>query len=254
MMRLAADCLTSTNPTVARALEELNPAPLMDLARRCQEAGARLLDLNPGYLPERRWDRMAFLVEAVQEAVNLPLILDSPQAAVLARGLAACREKPILSALTLEPRKIGEILPLAVEHDTDLVVLLLNEKSFAPPGLEEKLALAVELREQAVAAGLAPQRLIFDPVLPNLRWPDALLRIGETVEAVRWLAGGQIFGEAARTMAGISNLRSGLRKHYAVTLDTMVMALLAGAGLEIALADVLQPQVAAAGNVIRRLR
>lgn len=253
MMRLAADCLTSTTPAVAGALEALDPRPIKDLARRCQEAGAQLLDLNPGYLPPRRHDRMAFLVEAVQEAVDLPLILDSPQAQVLAQGLAVCRDKPILSALTLEPRKLAEILPLAVEHDTDLVVLLLDDRSFSPPGLEEKLALAVELRERTLAAGLNPARLIFDPVLPHMSWPDALSRIGEAVRAVRWLAGGQLFGETARTMAGLSNLRSGLRRQYAVTLDTMVMGLLAGAGLEIALADVRQPQIAAAASVIRRL-
>lgn len=254
MIRLAADCLTATRPMVAQALERLDPAPLQELARRCQEAGARLLDLNPGYLPPRRWDRMAFMVEAVQEAVDLPLILDSPQAPVLARGLASCRRKPILSALTLEPPKLEEILPLAVEHDTDLVVLLLDERSFSPPEVEGKLALAVELKERAQAAGLAPARLIFDPVLPHLSWPDALPRTGAVIQAVRWLAGGQILGEPARTMAGISNLRSGLREHYAVTLDTMVLALLAGAGLEIALADVLLPEVAAAARVLRRLR
>jgi cobalamin-dependent methionine synthase I len=254
MIRLAADCLTAANPRVAQALADLNPAPLQELARRCQEAGAQLLDLNPGYLPERRLDRMAFLVEAVQEAVDLPLILDSPQGEALARGLAVCRDQPILSALTLEPRKLAEILPLAVAHDCDLVVLLLDERSFSPPGLEEKLNLAMELSEQALAAGLPPERLIFDPVLPNLSWPDALSRTGEAVQAVRWLASGQVFGEAARTMAGLSNLRSGLRRHYAVSLDTLVMALLAGAGLSIALADVLQPEIAAAANVIRRLR
>jgi len=253
-MRLAADCLTSTNPVVARALEALDPAPLQELARRCQEAGAHLLDLNPGYLPERRLDRMTFMVEAVQEAVDLPLILDSPQAPALARGLAACRRKPILSALTLEPHKLAEILPLAVEHDTDLVVLLLDERSFSPPEVEGKLAVAVELRERALGAGLAPERLIFDPVLPNLSWPDALPRTGAVIRTVRWLSGGQVFGEPARTMAGVSNLRSGLRQHYAVTLDTMVLALLAGAGVEIALADVLLPEVAAAARVIGRLR
>lgn len=254
MIRLAADCLTVTRPAVAQALERLDPVPLQDLARRCQEAGARLLDLNPGYLPQRRWDRLAFMVEAVQEAVDLPLILDSPQAPVLARGLQACRRKPILSALTLEPQKLEEILPLAVEHDTELVVLLLDERSFSPPQVEGKLALAAELKERALAAGLSPERLIFDPVLPHLSWPDALPRTGAVIQTVRWLAGGQVLGEPARTMAGISNLRSGLREHYAVTLDTMVLALLAGAGLEIALADVLLPEVAAAARVLRRLR
>jgi 5-methyltetrahydrofolate--homocysteine methyltransferase len=63
---------------------------------------------------------MTFLVEAVQEVTSLPLILDSPRVGVLARGLKACRSKPILNALTLEEHRLQEILPLAAEHQTSL--------------------------------------------------------------------------------------------------------------------------------------
>ncbi|MDD5643221.1 MAG: dihydropteroate synthase, partial [Syntrophales bacterium] len=142
------------------------------------------MDLNPGFLSKRHQGRMAFMVDAVQEAVDLPLILDSPDAAVLAQGLAACRQKPILNALTLEPKKIAEILPLAATHQTDLVLLLLDERSYPAPTLEGKIALAVELREQALAAGLTPEQLIFDPVLPNLSWPDAWEQMRECIKAV----------------------------------------------------------------------
>lgn len=252
-MILAADNLTATNPLVARALQDLDLKPLQDLARQCQAAGAGLLDINPGYLSRRREDRMAFFVEAVQAGADLPLILDSPQAPVLAKGLAACRQKPILSALTLEEHKLKEILPLAVEQQTDLVVLLLDERSFPPPTLEGKIALALELQERAAAAGLPPEKLIFDPVLPNLSWPNAWEQTGEVIKTVRLLAGGQVFGEPARTMAGLSNLRSGLRKQYPVEIDTTALALLAGAGLSIALADVLSPQVPSTAQLIRRM-
>ena len=252
-MILAADNLQIFNPAVAKALEERDPRPLQDLARRCREAGAAMLDLNPGFLSKRKEDRMAFMVDAVQEAVDLPLILDSPHAGILEKGLAACRGKPILNALTLEPKKLEEILPLAAAHQTDLVLLLLDERSFPPPTLEGKIALAVELRERALAAGLSAERLIFDPVLPNLSWPDAWEQVRECVKTVRLLAGGAVFPEPARTMAGLSNLRSHLRRVYPFEVEKTCLAMLAGAGLSMALADVLQPGFREGTKLIREL-
>ncbi len=240
-MIIAAENLTGANPVVAQALKDLDPKPLQDLARRCQEAGAHLLDLNPGYLSRRMEDRMAFMVTAVQEVTTLPLILDSPNPRVLAGGLAVCREKPILNAVTLEEPKLEEILPLAAEHKTQVVLLLLDERSHPPPSLEGKIALAVELRERCLAAGLSDEQLIFDPVLPNLRWPDAWPQTAAGFKTVRYLASGDLFGVPARTMVGLSNLRSGLRGIYPVEMEITVLALLAGAGLSSALVDVLNP-------------
>ncbi len=240
-MIIAADNLTGSNPVVAQALKDLNPRPLQDLARRCAQNGAQLLDLNPGYLSRRHEDRMAFLVEAVQQVTTLPLILDSPNSRVLARGLAICRGKPILNAVTLEEQKLEEILPLAAEHQTQVVLLLLDEKSHPSPSLEGKVAVAVELRERALAAGLTDEQLIFDPVLPNLRWPDAWAQTGAAFQTVRYLASGSLFGVPVSTMVGLSNLRSGLRDIYPVQLEITVFALLAGAGLTYVLADSLSP-------------
>ena len=252
-MIIAADNLQIFNPAVAAAMDRQDPRPLQDLARRCREAGAALLDLNPGFLSKRHHERLAFMADAVQEAVDLPLILDSPEAAVLAQGLSVCRAKPILNALTLEPKKLAETLPLAAARQTDLVLLLLDDRSFPAPTLEGKTALAVELRERALDAGLAPERLIFDPVLPHLSWPDAWEQARECVKAVRLLAAGAVFPEPARTMAGLSNLRSHLRRVYPLEMELTCLAMLAGAGLSIALADVLQPGFREGTKLIREL-
>ncbi len=222
-MILAADNLTGANPVVAQALRDLDPTPIQDLARRSAAAGAHVLDLNPGYLSRRLEDRMAFMVTAVQEVTTLPLILDSPSPRVLAMGLAACRDRPILNAVTLEKHKLDEILPLAAAHRTRVVLLLIDEKSYPPPTLEGKVALAVELRERALAAGLTDEQLIFDPVLPNLRWPDAWPQTGAAFKIVRYLASGSLLGVPVSTMAGLSNLRSGLRQVYPVELEITVL-------------------------------
>ncbi|MBU2549407.1 MAG: dihydropteroate synthase [Proteobacteria bacterium] len=249
-MILAADNLQTMNPRVAEAVKALDPGPIQDIARRAERAGADLLDLNPGYLPPGREDRMAFMVEAVEEVSSLRLILDSPQSGVLARGLAAARRTPILNAVSLEEHKLKDILPLAAEHGTDLVLLLMDERSFTPPGLDEKLALALELRERALEAGLSQERLIFDPVLPSLSWPDAWFRVAEAVRTIRLLASGAVFQDSVRTMAGLSNLRSGQRRIYPARLEETCLALLAGAGLDCALVDLLRPGAADAAREI----
>jgi 5-methyltetrahydrofolate corrinoid/iron sulfur protein methyltransferase len=250
---LAADNLQALNPAVARALEDLDPQPLQDLARRCEQAGARLLDLNPGYLSPRREDRMVFMVEAVQQVTTLPLLLDSPSARVLAKGLAACARRPILNACTLEEKKLREILPLAAAQQTDLVLLLLDQHSFPAATLEGKITLALELRSQALAAGLKDSQLIFDPVLPNLSWPDAFAQVGAGIKTVRLLADGAIFQEEARTMVGLSNLRSGLRRCHPSRVEEACLGLLAGAGLTVALADVLLPGLMETVRFINRM-
>jgi len=249
---IAADNLHALNPAVAQALNSFNPRPLQELVRRCEQAGANLIDINPGFLPPRRHDRMAFMVESVQQVTNLRLILDSPDARVLARGLAVANKPPILNACTLEYEKLREILPLAAAHRTDLVLLLLDARSFPAARLEGKITLALELREHALAVGLTDDQLIYDPVLPNLSWPDAWPQVGEVVKAVRLLHGGELWGKPARTMAGLSNLRSGLRHTYPVRVEEAALALLAGAGLGLALMDVLQPGLMETVRVIKQ--
>lgn len=240
-MLTAADNLNALNPIVAASMEHLDKRPLQELVRRLDQTGVDLIDLNPGYLPPRREDRMVFLVEAIQEVSTTRLILDSPNPGLLSKGLAVCQQPPILSALTLEERKLKDILPLAVRAQTELVLLILDERSMTPPAMEEKITVASQLRQEAMAAGLPESLLIYDPVLPNLSWPDVYYQTTAVIRTVRLLASGALFGEPGRTMVGLSNLRSGGRQLYPLELETTCLGLLAGAGLDIVLLDVLQP-------------
>lgn len=238
-MLLAADNIHGLNEKIAEALRTLNPEPVRELARACEMRGANFIDINPGHLSPRKEDRMEFLVEAVQEVTSIRLILDSPKARILQRGIAACKQTPVLSALSLEQEKLDEILPLAAQHGTGLVLLLMDEKSVTPRTTEEKIALALELRERALAAGVTEENLIFDPVLPNLSWDEAFSRISECVRTVRLMASGALFHEPVQTMVGLSNLRSGHWSRYPASIEQTALSVLAGAGLSVCLANAL---------------
>ena len=251
-MLIAADNLHGLNAAVIKAMESLDARPIELLVRQCEDHGADYIDINPGYLSPAKEDRIVFLVETVQKVTSLPLILDSPNPRVLRRGLEACNEPPILSALTLEKRKLQDLLGLAVESGAELVILLLDEASFSPATLEEKIALATVLKEQAAQAGVPTQNLIFDPVLPSLSWDDSFLRVRETVKTVRFLSTGAVFQEPVRTMAGLSNLRSGFRRIFPAQIEYTCLTLLAGAGLDILLCDVLNPELKNAISAMQR--
>jgi 5-methyltetrahydrofolate corrinoid/iron sulfur protein methyltransferase len=242
-MRVIADNLNALNPVVFQALNDLDSGPIQDLALQCQKAGAHFVDLNPGYLSKGREDRMAFLVEAVQSVTDLGLILDSPNPRILAKGLAACQGKGILNALTLEENKLNEILPLAVEYGTPLVLLLLDAHSRPPNTLEEKIALAVELRERAVTAGVPEELLLFDPLMPHLSWPDASAHIQAAMAFVRLSSSGALFNQEVKTVIGLSNLRSGYNRGGVFPLEKTCLTLLAGAGLSHVLMNVLRPEL-----------
>jgi 5-methyltetrahydrofolate corrinoid/iron sulfur protein methyltransferase len=249
-MILIADNIQPQNPVVAKAMAERNPRPIRDLAARLADAGAQILDVNPGYLSPRKMDRITFLVETIQGVVSLPLMLDSPHPDILAQGLAACDQPPILNALTQNPGASDRILDLAARNPVQLVLLFMDEHSMSPPWIEGKITLAVQLRERCLAAGIDPQRLIFDPVLPSLRGPDAHTHVGQVVQAVRMLASGAVLGESVKTMAGLSNLRSGQRRRIPERLDEICLGLLAGAGLSHVLMDVLSPANVAAARLM----
>jgi hypothetical protein len=119
--------------------------------------------------------------------------------------------------------------------------------------VEEKLALALELRERALSAGMAGEDLIYDPVLPNLTWDDAYNRVSEDIKTVRLIASGAIFQEETQTMSGLSNLRSGARDRFSSAVELTCLSLLAGAGLSFALANVLDAGVVETARSIRRL-
>ncbi len=243
-MKFAADNLHGLNPDIAEALKKLDPEPIRKLVKRFESAGADFIDINPGHLGRKNEDRMAFLVETVQSTTNLRLILDSSDPRLLEIGLGVAKDNPILSALSMEPTKLQGILPLAKSSNSELVILLMDAKSFTPPTVDEKISLALELRSICLDYGIDSDRLIFDPVLPNITWPDAMFRIGEAIKTVRLLSSGAVFQEHARTMCGVSNIRSGVKRLFPENLEVLAIAGLAGAGIEILLANALNKNIA----------
>ena len=173
-MLIVADNLHIIDPAIAAAVEALDPEPIRERVRMCVEAGAQAIDINSGPLPRKAGERFAFLVETVQAAADLPLLLDTTNPRALEAGLAVCRRKAVINGFSPEPIKCETILPLAQQYDADIIGYLLTAESRVPIEEDEIMAVAVDLFEQFSRTGLPAQRLIIDPVIAPVSWQDGM--------------------------------------------------------------------------------
>lgn len=107
-MIIIADNIHIMNKAIAKAIKEMDPEPIQDLALTIKKLGAKIIDINPGPLPKDCEKKMALLINSIQEVTDLRLCLDSPDPEAIEAGLAYCKQKPIINSFSLEPPQIGE--------------------------------------------------------------------------------------------------------------------------------------------------
>ena len=251
-MMLVADNLQILRPEVQKAVQNQDPAPIARLVRQMEEAGADAVDINMGPCHRNPEQIATFLVRTVQEFCSLPILIDTANPAALSAGLRASGPPPILNGFSLEPIKLERILPLAVEADIDIVGYLLDADGHVPADAQGRLSAGLALFEAAAAKGLSPERIIVDPVVPPLSWQDGGRQVREVLETLRLLP--DLLGRPVRTVAGLSNLTSGAPSGAPrQVVESACLAMMAAAGLSMALLNVFHTDTMNAARACREL-
>jgi len=241
-MIIVADNLRITQPAIARAVERLDPGPIQRMAVACRNAGADAIDINSGPLSRDAEKKMTFLVETVQAAVDLPLVLDTTNPVAMAAGLAACRQPAAINGVSLEPEKLERILPLAGEHGADLICYLLRPDGHVPPDADGRMESAVALFNECQAAGIDQECLIFDPIVAPLVWQDGNRQNMANLAVIRALP--DLLGYSVRSMAGLSNLTTGAPDaDTRIRYQSAFLPMLAAAGTTVMLMNALNPKL-----------
>ena len=236
-MLIVADNLQITNGEIARAVRELDPKPIRSLVERCEEKGAQAIDINSGPLGKNAGEKMAFLVQTVQDAVALPLVIDTANPEAMEAGLAVCKNRAIINGFSLEPMKLNRMLPLAAKYDADIIGYLLNADSSVPQDADQRLAIAVQLLDALEREGIAKERLIVDPVVVPISWDQGKFQAREVCTVLRLLP--EVLGYSVRTIAGLSNLTSGPGpREKQLLLERIFLSILSSAHLTMVLMNI----------------
>jgi cobalamin-dependent methionine synthase I len=140
-MLIIAERINASRKPIAQAITAGDRTFIQAEAKAQTLAGAQYIDVNAGTFIGEEADKLKWIVEAVQEATDLPLSIDSPDPEVIKAMMPLLKKTPIINSITLESSRIEGILPLVTAYKTKVIALCQAEQAMSET-TEEKVALA----------------------------------------------------------------------------------------------------------------
>ena len=122
-MMIIGEKINGTRKQVGAAIRERDAGLIESLALEQVEAGAAYLDVNAGTSPEREAEDLVWLIQIVQQRVDVPLCLDSPNAETLKMAIREVDQQPMINSISGEPERLEHVLPLVAEQQCPVIVL-----------------------------------------------------------------------------------------------------------------------------------
>ncbi len=228
-MFIIGEKINGTRKAVNQAVLDRDADFIRNLALAQVAAGADALDINAGTAAEREPEDMVWLINLVQEVVDKPLSLDSPNSEALAAGLAATKQTPIINSISAEEERLTHVLPLVAKHGCRVLALALDGVT-VPETCEERIAVVRHLFEATRKAGVPDENMFVDPLVMTVATNSEACNVTlATMRAVK-----QEFPQAHLT-AGLSNVSFGLPAR--ALLNRSFLTLAVSAGLDSAILD-----------------
>ena len=225
-MLIIGELINCTRKKAGEAAQERNADFFRDLARKQARAGAHMLDVN-GDIPDQEEELLSWLVDLVQEVVDVPLCLDSAAPKALLKVLPLCKQRPVINSLCDDPAHWA-MLPFLKEHRPKVIALCTSE-SGVPQGVADRVEAASNLIDRLTAEGFVLDDIYIDPcVLPLATGPHGKNLLA-TVSRIRTEYPG------VHVSAGVSNVSFGLPLRK--LLNESFLLLLMACGLDAAIVD-----------------
>lgn len=234
-MLIIGERINATRKRIGRAVLARDAEFIAREAKTQAEVGATHIDCNAGRDPEREVEDLEWLVSTVQDAVDLPLSIDSANPQAIAAALKLARKRPIVNSVTAEKVRIARVMPLVQKYDALVVALCMGDGGM-PAGAKQRIEAAEEIVRSAEEFGIPTDRMYFDPVIvPVSTSVNEAIAVVETVRHIMT----QLKG--AHTTCGLSNISFGLPKRN--TLNRTYLAMLMAAGLDGVIMDPTDPHM-----------
>lgn len=239
-MVLIGESIHIISREVSRAIKERNPRVIQDLAVAQAEAGADYIDLNVGPARKDPEDLMNWIVNAVQEAVDLPLSIDTMNPVAMEAGLKLCKKRPLLNSASNKTESKQQMLPLAKKYDCDVVLSVIADYGM-PADVDMRVSSILEAVEYANSLGIPNEDIWVDPiVLPISTAGEGQAHAKADLEFI------QILPEllpGVKSTVGLSNISNGVPKELRPLLNRTFLVMLQRNGLYSAIADVLDKEL-----------
>ena len=217
-------------PAIRKAMDERDPAPILERAAAQIKAGATYLDVNIGPAEKDGPERMMWAVKLLQENFNnVPLALDTANKKAIEAGIKVYNRtngKPIVNSADAGSR-ISNI-DLAAANDA-ICIALCSADGIAKDN-EERMVHCDNMLERGLSHGMSSDDLWFDPLFLVVKgMQDKQM---EVLEAIKMFA-----DKGLKSTGGLSNNSNGAPKEVRPIMDSALVAMAMMQGLTSAIVN-----------------
>ena len=186
-----------------------------------QDNGAHILDVNVG-LPDI--DEIAMMketVQALQSVVNLPLQIDTVDAAAMEAALRIYNGKAMVNSVSGKQESMDKVFPLIRKYGGVVIGLTLDEAGI-PGDAEGRVRIAERIISEAAKYGIQKKDIVIDALAMTISSePDGAKVTLETLRRLR-------DDLNVNTVLGVSNISFGLPARPVVNAAFYTMAMMNG--------------------------
>ncbi|GAW32693.1 methyltetrahydrofolate cobalamin methyltransferase [Carboxydocella sp. JDF658] len=221
-MIIIGEKINGTIPSVKKAIEERDEDFIRNLAINQAEAGAHYLDVCASTAPEQEVETLIWLMNIVQDAVDIPLCIDSPNPRTIEQVFKYARRPGIINSVSGEGDKCEIIYPLIQGTEWQVIALTCDNRGI-PADVQTRLEITRIMVEKALKYDITPDRIHLDPLVLALSADNnSLLNFVETLKKAKELY------PTIKVTSGLSNISFGMPLRKVINQNFLTIALYAG--------------------------
>jgi Methionine synthase I, cobalamin-binding domain len=221
-MLIVGELINASRKAIGEAIRAQDAEAVQKVAVDQHEAGAHFIDVNAGIFVGKESEYLQWLVKTVQEVVDAPCCLDSPDPVVIQEALSVHRGTAMINSISLEKARYDALLPVISGTDLKVIALCMSDEGM-PETAEQRLKIADRLINGLVQNNVPIENIYVDPLVqPVATNKDFGLEFLKTVEAISTEFKG------VHTMCGLSNISYGLPNRKFINQAFAIMAIAKG--------------------------
>ena len=219
-MLIVGELINASRKAIAPAIENQDKDYIQKVAKDQRDAGANFIDVNAGIFVGKEGEYLEWLVKTVQEVVDAPCSIDSPDPKAIEKALAVHKGTAMINSISLEKSRYDALLPVVAGTDLKVVALCMSDDGM-PETTDARLANADKLINSLVKNNVPIENIYVDPLVqPVFTNSQFGIEFLNAIEGIKTRYPG------VHTMCGLSNVSYGLpiRKFMNATFAIMAIA------------------------------
>jgi len=221
-MLIVGELINASRKSIATAIEQTDAASIQKIASEQYENGAHYIDVNAGVFVGKEVDYLRWLVKTVQEAVDSPCCIDSPDPKAIDAALAIHKGKAMINSISMEKERYDALLPLLAGTDLNVVALCMSDKGM-PETVDDRMAIADKLVNGLIQKNVPVENIYVDPLVQPIATKNSFgIEFLNAVEKIMTRFNG------IHTICGMSNISFGLPERKFLNQIFTAMAIAKG--------------------------